>query len=191
VEAVSDRRQLFRVDDTAILDIVAVNEQDLLSQAAEACFPRSESFSLMRNIQSIDSENALLLRNIHDKSPEISAYFLSVNKKIETVAAVIAKQIVSEHANNIAVDLSEGGIGFQSNAQLEIDQYYAIKIWFNEKMTGVAAYVKVVACQQLDDNGYRISCQFKELSEVDEKLISRHIMQVQAKQQRLKKELTD
>ena len=81
MDAVSDRRQLFRVDDTAILDIVAVNEQDLLSQAAEACFPRSESFSLMRNIQSIDSENALFLRNIHDKSPEISAYFLSVNKK--------------------------------------------------------------------------------------------------------------
>ena len=191
METVSDRRQLFRVDDTAILDIIAVNEQDLLSQVAEACFPSSESFSLMRNIQSIDSENALLLRNIHDKSPEISAYFLSVNKKIETVAAVIAKQIVSEHENNIAVDLSEGGIGFQSNAPLEIDKYYAIKIWFNEKMTGVAAYVKVVACQQLDDNGYRISCQFKELSEVDEKLISRHIMQVQAKQQRLKKELTD
>ena len=31
MEAVSDRRQLFRVDDTAILDIMAANEQDLLS----------------------------------------------------------------------------------------------------------------------------------------------------------------
>ena len=58
-------------------------------------------------------------------------------------------------------------------------------------MIRVAAYVKVVDCQQLDDNGFRISCQFKQLSDVDEKLISRHIMQVQAKQQRLKKELID
>ena len=58
-------------------------------------------------------------------------------------------------------------------------------------MTGIAAYVKVVACQQLDDNSFRISCQFEQLSDVDEKLISRHIMQVQAKQQRLKKELID
>ena len=58
-------------------------------------------------------------------------------------------------------------------------------------MTGIAAYVRVVDCQQLEDNGFRISCQFKQLSDVDEKLISRHIMQVQAKQQRLKKELID
>ena len=81
-KAVSDRRQLFRVDDTAILDIMAVNEQDLLSRVAEACFP-SSTFSLMRNIQSIDNENALLLRNIHDKSPEISAYFYQLTKRLK------------------------------------------------------------------------------------------------------------
>ena len=191
METTIDRRQLFRVDDTAILDIIPVTEESVQSQLAETCFPRSESFSLMRNIQSIDNENALILRNIHDKTPEISAYFLAINKKIETVAAVIAKQIISEHADNISVDLSEGGIGFQSNAPLEINQYYAIKIWFNDKMTGIAAYIKVLACQPIDDSEFHLSCQFTALSEVDEKLISRHIMQVQAKQQRLKKELTE
>tara|TARA_B100000767_G_scaffold259988_2_gene270215 strand:+ start:422 stop:997 length:576 start_codon:yes stop_codon:yes gene_type:complete len=191
VESVSDRRQLFRVDDTAILDIVPISEEILKAQPAEDCFPLSDSFSLMRNIQSIDNDNAQLLRSIHDKSPDISAYFLAVNKKIETVAAVIARQILSEQAENISVDLSEGGIGFVLSHALDKGQHYAIKIWFNEKLTGVAAYIHVIACQQQSDASFRISCQFKKLSDVDEKLISRHIMQVQAKQQRLKKEMVD
>ena len=191
MEAANNRRQLFRVDDTAILDIILVSKEVLESQHAESCFPSSDSFSLMRNIQSIDNDNALLLRSIHDKTPDISAYLLAVNKKIETVAAVIAKQITSEQSDNISVDLSEGGIGFLFNQALDIGQHYAIKIWLNEKLIGIAAYVKVVACQTHEDNNFRISCKFTRLSEVDEKLISRHIMQVQAKHQRMKKELVD
>ena len=55
-------------------------------------------------------------------------------------------------------------------------------------MIGLTVFVKTQDVKELENNKYRISCKFVNLSSNDDAIISRHIMQVQSKLQRLKKE---
>ncbi|MDG1938073.1 MAG: PilZ domain-containing protein [Pseudomonadales bacterium] len=181
-----ERRQLYRIDDTAIIDLTLVSAEDVESKPAEACFVESEAFRLMRELRGIDTDSGSVFRAIHEKTPEIALYLQAINKKIETVGNAVAASLVGIEAELQSVDISEGGIGFNFNSELEADSYHAVKIWFHQTLIGIAAYIRVVACHRTIDGGYHISCAFQSLPDVDEQVIARHIMQVQAREQRKK-----
>lgn len=184
-----ERRQLYRIDDTAIIDLTLVSAEDVKSKPAEACFVESEAFRLMRELRGIDTDSGSVFRAIHEKTPEIALYLQAINKKIETVGNAVAASLVGIEAELQSVDISEGGIGFNFNSELEADSYHAVKIWFHQTLIGIAAYIRVVACHRAIDGGYHISCAFQSLPDVDEQVIARHIMQVQAREQRKKHSL--
>lgn len=184
-----ERRQLYRIDDTAILDLKSVTAEEVNSGPAEACFVESEAFRLMRKLRGIDTDNGGVFRSIHEKTPEIALYLQAINKKIESVGNAVASSLVGGEANLQSVDISEGGIGFNYATELEENSLHAVKIWFHQTLIGIAAYIKIVACHRAIDGGYHISCAFESLPDLDEQVIARHIMQVQARQQRLKHSL--
>lgn len=184
--SINERRQLYRIDDTAILAVLAVSVDEIGNKAAESCFAESASFRLMRELRSIDSDNGGILRGIHDKSPDLALYLQAINKKIETIGNAVASNLLGEEQRLQSIDLSEGGIGFNHDVRLEEGSTHAIKIWFHQTLLGIAAYIKVAACHRAIDGGYHISCSFQSLAEADEQVIAKHIMQVQARQQRLK-----
>lgn len=183
-----ERRQLFRIDDTAIFEVVEVGADDIASYPADKCFMESPAFRVMRELQAIDNENSHSLRVIHDKYPELGLYLQGVNKKIDVIANAVASTLLSEDQVLQSIDLSEGGMGFNHATRLVEGDNYAIKIWFQETLYGIAAYIKVIACHRSIDGGYHISCAFESLPDSDQKVIARHIMQVQARQQRAKRE---
>lgn len=182
----NERRMLYRVDETAILEVLPVSDEDISSKTAEQCFDESPAFGLMRDLRAMDSDNANILRTVHDKSPEVALYLQAINKKIDIMGNAVAASLLSEDQRLQSVDLSAGGIGFGHDSRLEEGKTYAIKIWFHQTLFGIAAFIEVVACHRAIDGGYHISCSFKSLPDADESVIARHIMQVQAKQQRLK-----
>lgn len=184
-----ERRQLYRIDDTAILDLTAVTAKEVEAKPAEACFVESEAFRLMRELRGIDTDNGSVFRSIHEKTPEIALYLQAINKKIESVGNAVASNLVGDEADLQSVDISEGGIGFNYATELEENSLHAVKIWFHQTLIGIAAYIKIVACHRAIDGGYHISCSFEDLPDLDEQVIARHIMQVQARQQRLKHSL--
>ena len=183
----NDRRQLYRIDDTAILEVVPVDSGALAAMPAERRFPDSSTFKLMRELRAIESDHAGILRNINDKSADIAAYLQAINKKIDAMGRAIAEDLLGDNDRLQSVDLSQGGIGFNHSERLEEGSTHAAKIWFNRTFFGLATYIKVVACHRAIDGGYHISSSFIELPEADEQIIAKHIMQVQARQQRLKK----
>lgn len=184
-----DRRQFYRIDDTAILDLTSVTAEVVNNALAETCFNESEAFRLMRELRGIDTDNGGVFRSIHEKTPEIALYLQAINKKIESVGNAVASTLVGSEADLQSVDISEGGIGFNYATGLEENSLHAVKIWFHQTLIGIAAYIRVVACHRAIDGGYHISCAFESLPDLDEQVIARHIMQVQARQQRLKHSL--
>jgi len=187
----SERRQRFRVDDTAILEIMPVEIAALPQTAPESFFAPSAAFNLMRDIGQIDQQNSNALRNIAEQYPEIAGYLEAIEQKIGIIGSAIAEGILHDSQQLQSIDLSEGGIGFKHEEALEKHGYYAMKIWFHRALVGIAAYVQVVGCNRAIDGRQHISASFYQLSKRNQQIIARHIMQVQAKQQRLKKLLND
>ncbi len=186
-----ERRERFRIEDTAILEIRAVDDQQRRSIPAEKQFEASASFRLMRELRDIDQDNRALLKRIGEKHAEIGSYLLALNAKIDAIGKAAAEDLLIDPHQLQDVDLSEGGIGFNHATALEERSTHAIKIWFHRTFFGIAAYISVVACNRAIDGGYHISSTFIDLPDADEKIIARHIMQLQARQQRLKRLLKD
>lgn len=184
----NERRERFRMEDTAILEVKPVTLEQMQSMPAERQFDESASFVLMRELRNIDHESRILLKNIGDRNPELGNYLASLNKKIDAIARSSAEDMLMDPQQLQVVDLSEGGIGFNHFTALEEGKDYVIKIWFHQNFSGVAAYIRVVACHRAIDGGYHISSAFQSLAESDEQVISRHIMQLQARQQREKRQ---
>ena len=188
----ADRRQRYRIEDTAILEINPVTAEAADGANAEDFFSRASGFILMRDLQDIDRKSQSLLSGISERDSELAAYLDAINKKIDTIGASVAENILPEGQSLQAIDLSEGGIGFNYEARLIDGDLYAAKIWFNKPLIGLAVFFKVVACNRSIDGGYHISAAFHNLPEAERKAIVRHIMQVQAAQQRSKKaQVTD
>lgn len=188
----AERRQRFRVEDTAILEISAVTEESADKGCAEDFFRRSCGFMLMRALQEIERDSQVLLRGISERDSELAAYLGEINKKIDVIGSAVAENILPEDQKLQAIDLSEGGIGFNHEKRLQEGSYYAAKIWFHKPLIGVSVFFNVVACNRSIEGGHHISAAFYNLPESERKTIVRHIMQVQAAQQRLKKaQVTD
>lgn len=183
-----ERRQLFRIDETAILEVVEVSEAAIAEQTADHCFDESPAFKVMRELRGIDADGSATLRAIHDKAPEVALYLQSINRKIDTIGNAVASTLLSEDQKLQSIDLSEGGIGFNHDTRLQEGGNYAVKVWFHQTLVGVAAYINVVACHRDIEGGYHISCSFQSLPESDQQVIAKHIMQVQAREQRNRKD---
>jgi hypothetical protein len=187
----SERRERFRVDDAAILEIAAVDADALEKVLPESFFEPSSAFRLMRDLGQIDQQNSSTLRSIGEQFPEIASYFEALEEKIGVIGNAIAEGILHDKLQLQSIDLSEGGIGFKHEHALEEGGFYALKVWFHQALVGIAVYARVVGCNRAIDGRQHISASFHQLSDANQQIIARHIMQVQAKQQRLKKLIHD
>lgn len=182
----SDRRQRFRIDDIAILDVASVTLEQTESASAESFFTPSASFNLVRELRAIDQDNAGILRIIGEKNSDFAAYLSATNKKIDAIGNAVAENLLDEDQKLQSIDLSEGGIGFVHETKLDENAYYAMKIWFHSALIGISVFMRVVACNRAIDGGYHISASFYRMPDAETKTISRHIMTIQAEQQRSK-----
>lgn len=187
----TERRQRFRIDDAAILEVVDLRDVDIESSSPEKLISGSTAFRLMREMRELDQDSSGLLRNIGDKFPEIAGYLDTINKKFNIIGHAVAESIISDEKLLQTIDLSEGGIGFRHDDKLEENQFYGLKIWFHRSLVGLAVFVKIVGCNRTIDGGHHISASFHNLSEADAQVIAKHVMQVQAMQQRRKKLLDE
>ena len=186
-----DRRQRFRVDDTAILEIVDLRDADVENNTPDKLIPGSTAFRLMREMREIDQDSSSLLRVISDKHPDIAGYLEYLNKKFSVIGNAVAESIISDESVLQTIDLSEGGLGFRHDDKLDEGEFYGLKVWFHRSLIGLAVFVKIVGCNRTIDGGHHISASFHNLSEANAQIISRHVMQVQASQQRRKKLLDE
>lgn len=184
----NERRRAYRIADMAIIDLVHIKESLEPDQTADTFFPKSTEFEIMRDLYAIEKESTAYMRSIKERSPDISSYLQLLNKKIEIISRAISKEFSSSNGDDKFLDLSQGGIGFSHDDKLLKDDLYALKIWFNESMIGLSVFVKVVDVIEIANNKYRISCEFHNLGDNDDAIISRHIMQVQSRIQRSKRE---
>lgn len=184
----NERRSAYRIADMAIIDVVHIDKSIMHGKSADDYFPKSIEYQLMRDLFNIEKESLTYIRSIKERSPDISSYLQLLNKKIETISRAISNKFSTSNIDDKYLDLSQGGIGFSHENELIKDNYYALKIWFDESMIGLSVFVKVIDVNDLKNNKFRISCKFHNLSDNDDLIISRHIMQVQSRIQRLKRE---
>ena len=114
--------------------------------------------------------------------------------KIDWMLETILKSLVKSHPGSVAiarlsdVDISAGGLGFNTPRRFEADDVLVIKCILPPfSMIETSARIIRVTSLNTDPAQFHVATQFIELGADEQELIIRHILQVQAERLRARK----
>ncbi|WP_188860157.1 PilZ domain-containing protein [Marinobacterium nitratireducens] len=178
-----DRRQFYRIDHKVALEYRVVPESDVMTSARPYHFDVSPHFLLLGELQALDSETSHLLRKIGESQPDIAGYLKLINTKIDMIAnSLVSQELTDTSGLRLkSINLSEGGLSFDSNQALRQGDYLALKLVFPESHLGMLLYARVQRCAPIQD-GFHIAIEFFKLTESCRTLIARYILEAQARE---------
>ncbi len=176
ITELANRRQYFRVEDKASIEVIARETK----QTAAECFELSPEFSLISEFQLLDVESKHLLRTLTDKDKNLGQFLKVMNKKLDSLSRVIALNNQQSSSDTIqSINLSEGGLAFNTHSEYGEGQAVAIKLVLLPSYSGLILEGEVLSCKA-NNASFEIHIAFSNISEAHQQLIARHIMRVQS-----------
>ncbi|MDO6562490.1 PilZ domain-containing protein [Amphritea sp. 1_MG-2023] len=182
-----ERRQYFRINGKVAVDYKIISEDEMKHGRLPTQFQVSPFFLLLNQLQAYNNDSSYHLRKIAQKEPAIATYLELMNDKIDAIAHAVAKSDVDfDNLSSQEINLSEGGMSFNSQAAIELNSYLALKVVFEETHSGLLLYGQVLYCSEKGDDGqYKIGIEFSDMPESSRMIVARYILnsQTRARQQ--------
>jgi len=176
INELANRRQFFRIEDRASVEISPLPE----NRTAAEFFELSPEFGLISEFQLLDVESKHLLRAVTDKDKNLGQFLKVMNKKLDSLSRVLAlnNQILPQDSI-LEVNLSEGGISFHSDTPYQESDRVALKLILLPNYSGLLLEGSILSCTG-DTAPYELHIEFSSISEAYQQLIARHIMRIQS-----------
>ncbi len=177
-----ERRNFFRIDDTAILYYRVISEEDFERDQHNDDQVLVNKLTLKARFDSISREMRPLFRVIQAGSPDIAKYLSSLDKKLN---------LLSEYYVEIAmgdmdmapqkINLGAGGLAFTAQSPIMSGALMELRMVLLPEHYGIFSYAKVVSCARNTDdimnvNSYKISVEFENMSDDVRDIITRHVL---------------
>lgn len=170
-----ERREYYRIRDRIALQI-----NDVTTGAPDD----SVLFALLNELYLLDLESRPLLRSISEKQRALVSYLQITNKRIDLLANALAQGLLRQFGEPRNVVLSEDGISFDDDRPHTPGGLLDLKLILLPQAFGLQLQARIVQCQEQDDGRFRLSLQFRDISETQRQVLARHIMQKQAQERR-------
>ena len=181
-----ERREWLRIDDRLLF------EYRLLDEPAEAMnlyLPPATEDTIVTAVSKPTVDLMARVGETFADSP-----LLPWVSKIDWMLETILKSLAKSHPGSVEiarltnVDISAGGVGFNTPRQFQAENVLALKLILPpfSLIETTARIIRVTAAEK-GETGYHVATQFIELAGDDQELIIRHILQVQAERLRARK----
>lgn len=179
---VHERRQHFRIDDHIYFDYRIIGPGEFCSDLAITNQLLGESgqryMEAAHYFQNIDYELAELTQAIGVKEPALAHYLNLLNAKIDYLSR---QMLMAGKIQMRKVNISLGGMTFKAKELLKENANVKMVIYTKPKMVPIIVDARVVYCQYQNENNYRTSITFNELTNEQEQLLSQHILLAQVR----------
>ena len=183
-----DRREYYRIEDTIALEIRPLSIPEAASQ--EVLQDESPLFNLLSELHLSEFESQHLLRQISERERSIAAYLKAMNKRIDLLSQVIAVTVLGEIGEPQPVIISEGGIDFQYPTPIAVGAHLSVKLVLMPQALGLLLRARVTHCDP-KGGGYDVGTEFEHPTDAQRQLLARYILQKQAQERRLARELNE
>ncbi len=183
-----ERREYFRIDDTAVVEYVAVAEADLRGKPADDFFSVTPSFQLLARLQEIDHEANKMLNGLRDSQRELANYLKLVNKKTDLLAAAVLQLGGEAQHRPQPVSLSAGGISFSTQEQFAQGDLLALRLQLVNDALFLCCFGIIVqaAASESEHSPFTVAIEFRHMPDAAQTLLARHIMRSEQALQRSK-----
>ncbi|NWL23190.1 PilZ domain-containing protein [Pseudomonas umsongensis] len=183
-----DRREYYRIEDMIALEIRPLSALEAAGQ--EVLQDASPLFNLLSELHLSEFESQHLLRQISERDRNLAAFLKSQNKRIDLLSQVIAITVLGQIGEPQPVIISEGGIDFQHPTPIAADARLSIKLVLMPQALGLLLRARVTHCDRKGE-GYDVGTEFEHLTDAQRQLLARYILQRQAQERRLARELNE
>ena len=183
-----DRREYYRIEDTIALEIRPLSAHEAADQ--EVLQDESPLFNLLSELHLSEFESQHLLRQISERDRNLAAFLKSQNKRIDLLSQVIAITVLGQIGEPQPVIISEGGIDFQHPSPIAAGSRLSVKLVLMPQALGLLLRARVTHCDRKGE-GYDVGTEFEHLTDAQRQLLARHILQRQAQERRLARELNE
>ncbi|OXR33530.1 PilZ domain-containing protein [Pseudomonas umsongensis] len=183
-----DRREYYRIEDMIALEIRPLSALEAAGQ--EVLQDASPLFNLLSELHLSEFESQHLLRQISERDRNLAAFLKSQNKRIDLLSQVIAITVLGQIGVPQPVIISEGGIDFQHPTPIAADARLSIKLVLMPQALGLLLRARVTHCDRKGE-GYDVGTEFEHLTDAQRQLLARYILQRQAQERRLARELNE
>lgn len=187
-----ERRDFYRIRDKIGLTYEIITEQQFLS-GEYLKNEVSDAFTLLSELNKLDNENYMQLRNLSHHHREIAEYFDVINRKIR----LLARSIVSEdeqflHSPTQDVNISAGGLSFPSTESLKVHTLLDMRIVLFPSLLGIRTLGKIIhVTPSTATEPCLVAVQFIEIGESDQQALVKHVLRRQSEELKLARETKD
>ncbi len=184
-----ERRQYFRIRHSLLMSYENIETSNQSLPAKEIQSESSPCIHLLKELNKLEQQNQSFVNSLQAKQNVVSTYINGLNDQLELLSQYIINNLEVEYRELLQVDLSGGGIRFESDSALEIEQELKIEIVLIPEYVNIQTYGKVVHCNKLTDKkSFELAISFTQIHEPDRDAIIKHVFEAQSKQLRLDKE---
>jgi len=189
-----EKREYFRIDDQSQLayQIVTAAEATLKKQSLSPQLKQRAKW--MEDLEDIDRVSASALTDVYEQSAGLVTYLNALNQKIQILLeALIEISTQNENTPLQHINISEGGMAFNSQEYIAPQTYLAISLLLRPTSRPFLCIAGVVTCQVLDGEGdlaYRIGVNFTDIQDTDRQTLSAHILRLQMVRRRAQTDLS-
>lgn len=188
----SDRREYFRINDTAFVDYKLIDhvEAERLGAIIQNPLQSGEDNQGKLQLNTIQTTFTHLTDQINQNDREVARALRLLDEKINIHVQLLKRQNNKAKDSNPAIDvnLSGGGIAFFSAEKLDAKNILEIHIELIPSGTTIHAITSVISCNKIHDapneTPYFLRLVFSHMSECDRNLLVKHTLSRQAEELR-------
>jgi len=186
----NERRQYYRIDDSAIFSYHLVNkDSDKMQDKAHEKL--STAFEMIELFGQMNQQMGVSLGRISEHSADIAAYLKGLDNKVELLARMyLFKNNHTDIEPRRQINLGAGGLAFGSDEKLKQGTLITMDIILSTDLLCLHLTGRVIQISN-ETNGdfpYRISVGFVDITDIEVDKIIKHIMRLQSEQLRAKRE---
>jgi hypothetical protein len=180
-----ERRSYFRINDRVKLTYRSVSEDELPALLERLKTGAGSNFTVMSSFTSMSQQMVVQLRRIEGATPDVAACIKILDRKLNILgrAFLLQEEDVSNQVSK-AVNISAGGMAFNSSELYKKDDVLELKLLLLPDMTGMLLYANVIECTKSEesdnaDEPYFVRVCFSGIREPDRDILIRHVLKRQ------------
>ncbi len=174
-----ERREFFRIDVKARIDLVTLDSTPTGQQDPSQHFAQSNVLHTLAELKKLDADAMQAQQQVKDSDRALGEYLNILSRKVDILALYCLSSSAEALGEPQTVTISEGGIDFNAPQAVNSGGYIAVMPVFTRPPMAIALYAQVVRCDPDPTNGFTIAAEFHYQNSAQRQQISQQIMRSQ------------
>jgi len=184
-----ERRQYFRIRNSLLMSYQTIEAGKESQPPKKSQTDTSPCIHLLKELNKLEQQNDIFINSLPTVQSTVSNYISGVNNTLRRLSQYIVTHLDVEYRELMQVDLSGGGLRFESQTALTVGQELSMEIVLVPEYYNIVTHAKVVDCHKITGKqSFELAITFSQIHESDRDAIIKHVLEAQSKQLRSHKE---